>query len=75
MDDPKIATDDAPVKRGAKPLPEDVFVCRWRDWLATVVDDPARAAAFARHMHGLADKLDIELVFDGMRPRHPGRRT
>jgi hypothetical protein len=44
-----------------KPLPEDVFVCRWRDWLFAVRHDEARLAAFARHMLDLEPKIDIRL--------------
>jgi hypothetical protein len=58
-----------------KPLPEDVLVCRWRDWLAIAVHDDARAAAFARHLHSLADKVELTLKYAVSAPAAREQRT
>lgn len=43
------------------PLPEDVFVARWRDRLALAVKDDESAAKFARFMQSIANKIEITL--------------
>lgn len=42
------------------PLPEDVFVCRWRDRIH-LVKTPEQAVRFVDYMRGIESKLEIML--------------
>lgn len=53
------------------PDPEAVFICRWRDRLATAAHSEAEAVAFVREMAALADKLEMSPLRSGFEEAAP----